>query len=256
MPCSKKIYATFLIIFFFPTSFAKAQEQRAPDLHEGEVHATLIDAEIVDPRNYPAVVLLEMYGAMCTATIVGPRTILSAGHCAAQGGSGTFRVKGRSYKAQFKVPASYNFERSYPNDADVALGYVATDILEVKPYSVTSRLPLVQTSVTLFGYGCAVANGFADGRLRRGPSEVARVSNRSFVLQKAGNSAKGCPGDSGGPSFAVVSGQIRQMGVHARANSFDRTIDTRLDTPEIQEFFSAYTKQQRTRICGFNTVCN
>lgn len=211
----------------------------------------LINGKPVDPGTYKEVVRIRSDGAGCTATVVGPRAIVTAAHCAKTGGTATFTVDGKNYSATMtRSPV-------YPGrDHDVSLGLVDREVTGVQPASIggtaTQSLGLI-----LLGYGCVKPGGGGgnDGVLRIGESTIIEFSGFDMVSRKAGGAAL-CFGDSGGPAFVVANGKKYLLGINSKGNIQDTNYNARLDHQESKKFLQNYTQQNSIKICGVNLDCN
>lgn len=213
-----------------------------------EIGIKLINGKVVEKGNYPQVVLIRSSsGSACTATVIGPRVVLTAAHCARTNQSISYSVKGVKYRA--KVYRS----SLYPGrDHDVAVG-ITQEAMAVLPATVGGQA-YKGLELTIFGYGCTKPGGGGmDGKLRMGVAEVTGFSGYDMVSKKG---AALCFGDSGGPSFVKVeSGQYQVLGVNSKGNIKTTNYNTRLDTKASKEFFDKITKTHKVKICGVNLKC-
>ncbi|MEZ4751181.1 MAG: S1 family peptidase [Bdellovibrionota bacterium] len=187
----------------------------------------------------PTVVL---YG--CTATIVGPRTVISAAHC--------FHAN-RPRNAPRKVTigkrtVTLNFF-AHPNfngwDYDVAIGFADED-LGVAPRSMARGLSWGTGVIT--GFGCNNANGAGYRTQRVGMVNIYSYYRNKYMVLGAGG-AVACPGDSGGPLFQ--SGKL--VALMSRTDFRRNTYFTRLDVSGNRNWFVAKAKSQRKPICGIQS---
>ncbi len=210
---------------------------------------TLINGEVVNKADFPEIILISSGGARCTATIVGPKTVLTAAHCAKNGATVKFTYKGVSHSA--KVYRSKLYPRK---DHDVALAFSEKEFAESCPYSI-GGVSKKGEEVEIFGYGCTKPGGGGgmDGKLRYGKAEITGFSGYDFV---SGKGAALCFGDSGGPAFAVSSdGQKFLLGVNSKGNIKNTNYNTRTDTEASQLFFEMMAKEKNADICGINKNC-
>jgi hypothetical protein len=211
----------------------------------------LINGKPVDPGTWKEVVRIRADGAGCTATVVGPRTIITAAHCAKTGGTATFAIDGKNYSAVMTRSPIYPGQ-----DHDVSIGIVTPEITGITPASIggTASQGL---GLTLLGYGCINPGGGGgnDGVLRIGESTIVEFSGYDMVSRKAGGAAL-CFGDSGGPAFVMNGTKKYLLGINSKGNIQDTNYNTRLDHQESTKFIQGYAQQNSVQICGINLNCD
>lgn len=211
----------------------------------------IINGTPVPEGTHQEVVMLKVGGSRCSATIVGPKVVLTAAHCVRNGGIGTFQVKGKKYSAKFSQSPLYSL-----NDHDIALGIVDRKIKRVIAASIGYEAQKGM-EVTLLGYGCTKPGGGGgnDGVLRKGLSTIIDFRNYDIVTRKPGGAAS-CYGDSGGPAYLVKEGNYFLVGLDSKGNIKDTSFFARLDIPEAYDFLrDVVMSNPRLEICGYNKVC-
>ncbi len=210
----------------------------------------LINGTPVPAGTWKEVVRIRSDGAGCTATVVGPRAIITAAHCAKTGGTATFTIDGVNYSAVMTRSPVYPGQ-----DHDVSLGIVTPEIKGITPASIGGAAT-TGTGITLLGYGCINAGGGGgnDGILRMGDSAIVEFAGFDMVSRKAGGAAL-CFGDSGGPAFVTVGGKKLLLGINSKGNIQDTNYNARLDHDESKKFLQNYTTQNNLQICGVNLNC-
>lgn len=194
---------------------------------------------------HPEVIAISMDGAQCTASLVGPRVIVTAGHCAETDAIAKFQVDGERYTARMiRSPL-------YPGkDHDVAVGIIDREVTGVAPFSLAAKAPEVGEKLTLFGFGCSAANGADAGKgiLRRGDASVETVTGFDLVS----HGAAACFGDSGGPTLGADS---TLAGIQSKGNIIDKTWSTSLTSDDSLEFLGEVSAAEKVLICGLNADC-
>lgn len=219
------------------------------------IRPTLINGTEEDPSKWLQVVKITSGNAGCTATVVGPRVILTAAHCASTGATATFSVNGKSYSAKMTQSPLYASK-----DHDINLGVTSEEIFGVTPIPI-GGVPSVGQSIVLMGYGCTTTSGSgSDGKLRSGKSVVSAAAAMRFSSTTP-NGALLCPGDSGGPAFVEEGGKIKVMGVNSAVGvTPSGTIigpnhNARTDGAEHQDFIKKFAQTHSVDICGVTKEC-
>jgi hypothetical protein len=168
---------------------------------------------------HPAVGKLRGGRGLCTATLVGAKTVLTAAHCVKLGNEHTFETGSESYVSRAK-DAIVVHEDWDPDPTKLSLHDIALVLLETAP-AITPRavnadpgaivegLPL-----TLVGYGKTGTNTPGIGTKRIATNTVDQVESTRFRFSGTGNGQGGtCLGDSGGPALATINGEEVVVGV-------------------------------------------
>lgn len=213
----------------------------------------IISGQVVATADYPAIVQVQGQGT-CTATLVGPRALITAAHCGATGTKVKFKTSmGETYTATLTQSPAY--APTQPKaDLDLAMGLVSKDVTGVDPISVGNTTAVGQP-VTILGYGCMGLNIAADGNLRRGVTHLAKYYGYAMVLEDPTPGAAICFGDSGGPGLDEAASRPLLIGVHSRGDIYDTSNDVRLDIPESRAFIVDWAAKNQVDVCGVTREC-
>lgn len=152
----------------------------------------------------------------CTGTLVGPRTVVTAGHCVSSGERVSISGKYREFDPEFRRWITIPFSRAgtatpHPGwNGQVGSTDAAVVILDVGVFDFsTAKLAewaAAGTGITISGYGYTSSGGNDYGFLRSGTNQIDTVDNPLFTHTGAtGSDATICFGDSGGPAFVGSS---------------------------------------------------
>jgi hypothetical protein len=214
----------------------------------------LINGTPVPPEEQPSIINIKTGSAGCTATVIGPKTGITAAHCGGDGATTQARINGKVYTGKIKRSPIYPRK-----DHDVALILFSEEVVlpQGKAYTtVTTAAPSVGMVLRLLGYGCINAGGTGgnDGVLRQGNTKVTAFSGFDAVSKEVGGGAL-CYGDSGGPGLRELGGAWLLTTINSKGNIKDTNYTARLDTPESKALFDDFIAVNKVDICGINKDC-
>jgi secreted trypsin-like serine protease len=203
----------------------------------------LINGEKAD---YPEVVRLQADGAkVCTGTIIGPQTIVSAAHCATSDAP-FFVYNGEKY------PVRYIASGGQAQGHDIALA-VTDKKIKGAIFARLGQGLRHGVKILMAGFGCTHKGG-KPGALRSGENRVIGM-DEDHVLAASRDGSVLCEGDSGGPAFVMDGVKRRLVGVSSLSDISKININVRLDSKLSRAFLAAAAKIYRLEICGITKDC-
>ena len=165
-------------------------------------------------------------GASCTATLIGSRTVLTAGHCVKTYSGARFTVGGTQYYSQaiYRHPSYGGGNRD-----DVAVVILKNKVQGVYPTPIATTPPTEGSPITLVGFGKTSEYAKDYGTKRYTTNTIGKVRSTTFSFYGKKNI---CNGDSGGPTYAWFGGAEVIIGVHSTKSGWcgNGGTDMRVDT--------------------------
>lgn len=247
-----RILALFVFMSIFQSCKDDESKGDSPPA-ESEIAPALINGKPVEPGTFKDVVRIQTGSAGCSATVVGPKVVVTAAHCGGEGATSQFKLNGKTYSGKIDRSAIYPRQ-----DHDVAVIITTQEIPEneVGKYAIVKGTVQVGTEVTLLGYGCTRPGGGGgnDGVLRIGQTKVTGFSGYDFVSSSPGGAAL-CFGDSGGPAFIFEGDKHYLVGVNSKGNIRNTNYNAYLASSTSKDFFTEMAKKHSVEICGINRDC-
>ncbi|MCO5130812.1 MAG: S1 family peptidase [Xanthobacteraceae bacterium] len=252
------------------TSAGIAEQLKKPSLRmsppeqTGAGQASIDGGAKLDPNDWPATLKYVSDGrATCTATIVGPRVVVTAAHCLEDDAVGEIDLP--KFKASFTIHCNHHprFEKTYLSN-DVALCLSSGDFpSEIGFESVKFPVPDISVNARLFllGYGCRdvgdIGNPEKIGQLYGGHSSVIQTPTNSndHILTQDGVVI--CRGDSGGAAYLPVSeekpnGMRSIVGLNSGYYRTSRISAISVLGETAIEFIQIWAAEKRQLICGLH----
>lgn len=217
----------------------------------------LVDGQVTQGDRAVAAMVIASGGnqSLCTGTLVADRALLFAAHCVqpniesvdvyfgadlfafAEGDDPTFIANTRAVEVRVHPDWTGNAEQG--NDFAIAL---LEDSPPINPVPLNIDPPeYLSSDVRLVGFGhdtVEVENGelsfSGQGLKRTGFAFLADVTNDFVAVDSTGDNAGACPGDSGGPTFALAGGLEVLIGVTSFSDFPPDRLDLRCDAISVQ----------------------
>lgn len=172
---------------------------------------TVFPQKVEVPQNreiaFQAIGRLRSENMSCTATLIGPRTVLTARHCIVPGEWRWFEdSQGRSHSVESEnvIPGSDMID-------DIAVIYLVEPLRDITPLPLTTRQHSPFTQLVAVGYGANAVLVSHGKELWLGSGEKRLTYCLGMDLDATEYTSpcfKVLPGDSGGPVVDVLAGSV------------------------------------------------
>ncbi len=176
--------------------------------------------------------------AMCTANLIGPRTVLTAAHCVVDFSENQFKnwVQGYFGSDIEEAHTIVEFEEVYAHpdydaarnasnsEFDIAMLILTEPVEGIEPtWFRRDALSEADLGKELFSVGYGIKSASTQrgsGKKRSGVMELTEYDDQFLITNTDGDDPQLCSGDSGGPQFELVGDQWQQVGVHSWADGY------------------------------------
>lgn len=209
----------------------------------------LIGGRLARDGELPFSVFLRIGNSLCTGSLVGQETVLTAGHCVEGSRNIEFNFEGIKHNGSCTRHPDFS-NQTLNNDFALCKfsPAVTTNVFgDLSPVSVNSG-----EQVTLQGFGQNRV-----GTLQVGEARIEDINGQDI---KVLSSVKLGGGDSGGGLILgqpdLFNGPFQIIGVNSRVqNNQNRSFFNRINLQRSQDFFRDFANNNRVDICGINVNC-
>ena len=198
----------------------------------GTTSQEIIGGQTTKSADWKSVVALEVGPGqwLCTGTLIADEWVLTAAHCLEGITAANLHVRfdtndaNNGQQGKAVAVASLHSNPAFNFDAwdnDIALIKLAQKVTDRTPTPIHRDPVTFGAQVTDVGYGVADNNDGGGGILRKVDKVTADcagandpgVSNDNLVCMDASDGRGSCFGDSGGPTYLSIGGQLKVAGV-------------------------------------------
>ena len=252
--------ATMLICLFIPQVQAQDSVEIAGSFPTNgtEEAPVLIGAMQANARLWPATLVFmhqkNLFSPIerCSATVIGPMTVLTAAHCMPNGAVAKVKLaSGGNLKVKCTHHPDYLDDTS--QDFALCVSNAAFTGFRFEKINTDTAKPALNAQVKLMGFGCREEAGVdkAFGVLFEGPATVkSRFANGRNYIRTAGGAAV-CFGDSGGGAFIVANANATLFGVNSRGDISENSYLSTTANPAFLAFLDTWVATTNAgAICG------
>ena len=225
--------------------------------------------------DWPGTLYQQFDSEMCTATFVGPHTLLVAAHCTWSDQPIEFEFRGRTYRGKCSPHSDFRPWKNENSAAerkaasfDLALCEITNGPVQGIKYERIGDLNFslqVGSPIRVVGFGCNdIYQSTGAGELRYADLEITRAAGQDNYVE-TGTLSEGsttlCAGDSGGAAYVQTGADVyRRVIVAVNSHTSPKfgkltgiSYLSSLQSPEAREYLRKWTSGGSHRtICGLN----
>ncbi|MER9955276.1 S1 family peptidase [Mesorhizobium australicum] len=205
-----------------------------------------------DPDLWPATLIFDAPNR-CTATVVGPKAILTAAHCLDGSTSGEALINGQTLALKCQTNPKYPADTT----ADIAMCGASSTItapnLKYEVLNTDAATVKAGDGIVLLGYGCLAEGGPVSDTLYVGSATVKKIPVK-FNRYEVQGGAKLCGGDSGGAGYVMLDSTTRIVfGVNeSQVPGTKTSYLSSVSTADDASFIKLWGATTGNKICGLD----
>ncbi|TAI67132.1 trypsin-like serine protease [Bradyrhizobium sp. Leo170] len=203
----KRVILMAIVLVSWGTASAQADFKLKEIEPSASLAPFIVGGAPADPNLWSATLIFDA-PKRCTATVVGPKAIMTAAHCLDGTTNGEVLINNQTLALKCQSNPKYPADTT----ADIAMcgssGAITAPNLKYEVLNTNPATVKVGTSVVLLGYGCLIEGGPVSDTLYVGSATVKGlpVADNRYEVQ---GGAKLCGGDSGGAGYVMVDPSTR-----------------------------------------------
>ena len=211
---------------------------------------SIINGELVDIERHREVIKVFVPPfSYATATLVGPRVLVTSAHNAKHEQVVSVRIKGKAYLGTFLKNISQP-----PRYYGVAIIVLERNVPDVPPAQLAPT-PKNPGDLLILGYGCNSSDFTGAGQLRSAVVKASEITDDDLGVYSPEKDVSLCAGDGGGPAYRLNRGH-QLVGIGSYGNYIDQSSFTRIDSADNMKFLKDSVQELNLEICGINIECN
>ena len=264
----RHIFATLAFIFLAKSSYAELLIHNGNKLKSSQI-PQMQALFITDDE--------ETNAFSCSATLIGPKVIVTASHCIKLGDEDykpTYKfgpILGEYYNVKFFKDPFFDRSIDLPNSMagryDISFGILEKEVMGVVPISVTDVEPKIGDKILMAGLGQPLIE------IRQyGYGQIIEISNLGITIQGQGETPSVAgSGDSGGANLSIsTDGAVKYVATISTSSGTEKErIENGwtnyplyttggakiLPTVKHERFIDQIARENKVEICGLNIVC-
>jgi len=214
----------------------------------GSPSYAIIGGTPVNTGEFAATLILTSPAGSCSATLIGPRVLITSASCVADA------VQMRVSNGETSIRCDRHPDYQPMLTADVALCLLDQEIAGVPSERIPSgpmNLAKIER-VILVGFGCTKRDGVDRqlGQLTAGEARLTKTASEKGLLSATGASV--CFGDGGGGVYAGDVSKWQLLAINSAGDLKGRSALWPIATAEFIAWATTWSAQRNAKICGLD----